>query len=169
MKSNMKNDLLSLIKSFGYAFKGIFWMVGHERNFRIHISCMAYMFYFLLRYDFFTVTRTQYAILFLACASVLGGELINTGIEKSDDSITNENRRTIGISKDTAAGAVLVFAIFAVLTGVAVLWQPEAFRLLFEHYKENPLYFALFLLSIAADTLFIFKFDFGKKGKTENE
>ena len=68
-----------------------------------------------------------------------------------------------------AAGAVLVFAIFAVLTGVAVLWQPEAFRLLFEHYKENPLYFALFLLSIAADTLFIFKFDLGKKGKTENE
>lgn len=162
----MKNDLLSLFKSFGYAFRGIFWMVGHERNFRIHISCMAYMFYFLLRYDFFTVTKTQYAVLLLSCALVLGGELINTGIEKSDDSITDEKRRTIAISKDTAAGAVLVFAIFAVLVGLVILWQPEAFALLFAHYKENPLFFAVFVLSIALDTLFIFKFDLNKKEKT---
>lgn len=161
----MIKDYISLFKSFVYAFRGIFWMVGHERNFRIHLSCMAYMFYYLLRYDFFTVSRTEFAILFLACALVLGGELINTGIEKSDDSITEETRKTIKISKDTAAGAVLVFAIFAVLTGVAVLWQPEAFELLFLHYKENPLYILLFVFSVVLCTLFIFKFDFNKKEK----
>ncbi len=161
----MKNDYISLFKSFVYAFRGIFWMVGHERNFRIHLSCMTYMFYYLLRYDFFKVSRTQLAILLLACALVLGGELINTGIEKSDDSITEETRRTIKISKDTAAGAVLVFAIFAVLIGIVILWQPEAFSLLFLHYKESPIYILLFALSVVICTLFIFKFDFNKKEK----
>lgn len=165
----MKNDYISLFKSFVYAFRGVFWMIGHERNFRIHLSCMAYMFYYLLRYDFFRVSRTQFAVLLLACALVLGGELINTGIEKSDDSITEETRRTIKISKDTAAGAVLVFAIFAVLTGVAILWQPEAFSLLFLHYKENPIYILLFIISVVLCTLFIFKFDFNKKEKLDNE
>lgn len=165
----MKNDYISLFKSFVYAFRGIFWMVSHERNFRIHLSCMAYMLYYLLRYDFFSVSRTEFAVLLLACALVLGGELINTGIEKSDDTITRETRRTIKISKDTAAGAVLVFAIFAVAVGVAVLWQPEAFSLLFLHYRENPLCILMFVLSVVACTLFIFKFDFNKKENKSDE
>lgn len=121
------------------------------------------MFYYLLRYDFFTVSRTEFAILLLACGLVLGGELINTGIEKSNDSVTTEKRETIKISKDSAAGAVLVFAFFAVLVGVVILFQPEAFRLLYEHYVNEPVYILWFVLSVIAFTLFIFKFDFRKK------
>lgn len=157
------NGYIELFKSFGYAFRGIFRIVGQERNFRIHITCMAYMFYYLLRYDFFAVSRTEFAILLLACGLVLGGELINTGIEKSDDSVTTEKRETIKISKDSAAGAVLVFAIFAVLVGVVILFQPEAFRLLYAHYVNEPIYILWFVLSVIAFTLFIFKFDFRKK------
>lgn len=156
-------DLKELFKSFTYAFKGIFRMVGHERNFRVHITCMAYMFYFLLRYDFFVIDRTQFAVLLLACALVIGGELINTGIEKADDAVTDERRRNIEISKDAAAGAVLIFAIFSVIIGIVIMWQPEAFRLLFEHYKTQPGYFAAFVASVIAATVFIFKFDFRKK------
>lgn len=158
-------DLKSLFKSFVYAFRGIFWMVGHERNFRVHLCCLCYMFYYLLRYDFFTVSRTEYAVLLLASGLVIGGELLNTGIEKSDDSITDETRMSIRISKDAAAGAVLVFAIFAVLAGIAILFQPEAFRLLYLHYVNEPLYFVGFVLSVVVATLFIFKFDFNKKRK----
>ncbi len=159
------NDYKALFRSFIYAAKGFVWMVGHERNFRIHLTCMVYMFYYLLRYDFFTVTRTQFAILLLACGLVIGGELINTGIEKADDAVTEEKRRLIEISKDAAAGAVLVFALFSVLAGVAILWQPEAFRLLSAHYAEQPLYILWFVLSVIAATVFIFKFDFNKKEK----
>ncbi len=165
----MKNDYISLFKSFVYAFRGVFWMISHERNFRIHLSCMAYMLYYLLRYDFFIVSKTEFAVLLLACALVLGGELINTGIEKSDDSITEETRRTIKISKDTAAGAVLVFAIFAVAVGIVILWQPEAFSLLFLHYAENPVCLLLFLISVVLCTLFIFKFDSAKMRKKDNK
>lgn len=156
-------DLKDLFKSFGYAFKGIFRVVGHERNFRIHMTCMAYMFYYLLRYDYFVIDRTQFAILLLACALVLGGELINTGIEKADDAVSDERRRNIEISKDAAAGAVLIFALFSVAVGIVIMWQPDAFALLFEHYRSQPAYIAAFVLSVAAATLFIFKFDFRKK------
>ncbi len=156
-------DVKSLFKSFVYAFKGFGWMITHERNFRIHLTCLVYMFYYLLRYDFFTVSRTEFAILLLASGLVIGGEMINSGIEKADDSVSKEKKDTIAVSKDVSAGAVLVFAVFAVLCGVAILWQPEAFKMLFEHYSENPIYILWFVLSVAVFTLFIFKFE--KKGK----
>ena len=155
-------DVESLFKSFIYAFKGFGWMVTHERNFRIHLTCLIYMFYYLLRYDFFTVSRTEFAILLLASSLVIGGEMINSGIEKADDSVSKEKNHNIEVSKDVSAGAVLVFAIFAVLCGIAILWQPEAFKLLFNHYAENPVYILWFVLSVVAFTLFIFKFDFRK-------
>ena len=156
-------DLKSLFRSFVYAFKGIFWMLTHERNFRVHITCLVYMFYYLLRYDFFTVTRTDFAILLLASGLVIGGEMLNTGIEKADDSVSKEKRKTIAISKDVSAGAVLVFAIFAVLCGIAILFQPQAFEALFNHYVQSPINIVWFVLSVAVATLFIFKFDAKKK------
>lgn len=156
-------DLKSLFRSFVYAFKGIFWMLTHERNFRVHITCLVYMFYYLLRYDFFTVTRTDFAILLLASGLVIGGEMLNTGIEKADDSVSQEKRKTIAISKDVSAGAVLVFAIFAVLCGIAILFQPQAFEALLNHYVQSPINILWFVLSVVAATLFIFKFDAKKK------
>lgn len=156
-------DLKSLFRSFVYAFKGVFWMLTHERNFRVHITCLVYMFYYLLRYDFFTVTRTDFAILLLASGLVIGGEMLNTGIEKADDSVSKEKRKTIAISKDVSAGAVLVFAIFAVLCGIAILFQPQAFEALFNHYVQSPINIVWFVLSVVVATLFIFKLDAKKK------
>ena len=152
------NDVKSLMKSFVYALKGIKWALCNERNFRIHITCMCYMFYFLLRYDFFVVSKTEICVLLLSCALVLGGELINTGIEKADDTVSKERKRTIAISKDAAAGAVLVFAVFSVIIGVVIMFQPEAFKLLFEHYVTQPIYLLFLLLSLIVALLFIFKF-----------
>ena len=152
------NDVKSLVKSFVYAMKGVKWALCNERNFRIHITCMCYMFYFLLRYDFFVVSKTEICVLLSSCALVLGGELINTGIEKADDTVSKERKRTIAISKDAAAGAVLVFAVFSVIIGVVIMFQPEAFKLLFEHYVTEPIYLLFLLLSLIVALLFIFKF-----------
>ncbi|MBO7179497.1 MAG: diacylglycerol kinase family protein [Clostridia bacterium] len=157
------NDVKSLAKSFVYAYRGIRWAVCHERNFRIHITCMCYMFYYLLRYDFFTVSKAEMCILLLSSALVLGGELINTGIEKADDTVSRERRRTIEISKNAAAGAVLIFAVFSVIIGVVIMFQPEAFVALFNHYVTEPVYILFFALSVVVALLFIFKF--GKLAK----
>lgn len=158
-------DIDSLLRSFVYAFKGFLWMLTHERNFRIHITCCGYMAYFLMRYDYFVLSKTECAILVLVSALVIGGEMINTGIEKADDAVTREKKYAIKVSKDVAAGAVLVFAVCAVVIGIILLWQPEAFKLLFAHYKAEPLYAVLLFASFVPAILFIFKFDFKKREK----
>ena len=96
----------------------------------------------------------------LKAASALersGITMINTGIEKADDSVSREKKYTIKVSKDVAAGAVLVFAGAAVFIGVVLLWQPEAFEMLFEHYVSNPVKIIGLLISFVVAFLFIFK------------
>ena len=147
----------SLIKSFGYAFEGIFTAITKERNMRIHIVCMIYMFFFLFAFDFFEITRTQVAILFVACGLVIGAELINTAIEAIIDSQGEEHTKHGKIAKDCAAGAVLIFTIFSVLCGVAIMYQLKAFELLFAYFIENPIAIVLFAISVIIFTIFIFK------------
>ena len=48
---------------------------------RVHLVCMIYMYSYLLIYDFFEVSRTQFAIIFITNAIVVMGELFNTAIE----------------------------------------------------------------------------------------
>lgn len=160
-------DIDSLARSFLYASKGFVWMLSHERNFRIHITCLFYMVYFLTRYDFFVLSKIECAVLVLVSGLVLGGEMINTGIEKADDAVTREHIYSIKVSKDVAAGAVLVFAVSAVIIGIILLWQPEAFSALFEHYKANPYKIAILLVSFVFAFLFIFKCDAEKLKKTK--
>lgn len=147
-----------LIKSFGYAFHGIWFAVQNERNMRVHIAFMLYMYFFLCVHDFFTVSRTQFAILFLANAAVIAAELINTAVEYTVDlAAKGERSETAKVAKDAAAGAVLVFAIFAVAVGIAILYQPKAFQAMLVYYKTHILAFVLFLLSLAVAFTFIFK------------
>ena len=146
-----------LIKSFGFAFQGIFTAITKERNMRIHIVCMIYMFFFLFAFDFFEITRTQFAILFVACGLVIGSELINTAVEAVVDLHGKEHTQYGKIAKDCAAGAVLIFAIFSVLCGIAIMYQPTAFVLLFEYFIANPVAIVLFAISVIIFTIFIFK------------
>ena len=155
-----------LFLSFGYAFRGIFATLVHERNMRIHFVCMAYMYAFLTVYDFFEVTRTQIAILFLANALVVAAELINTAVERAVDHASEKRTENGKLAEDAAAGAVLCCAIFAVVTGIAVLGQKAAFLKLFTYYRETPGMFVVFVLSVVLSTLFIFK-GFGKYSRRE--
>ena len=154
--------MIKLLKSFYYAFRGIFTAILSERNMRIHIVVMAYMYFFLFCFDFFTITKTELAIIFLANALVIGGELINTAIESAVDLYSKEYSEKAKIAKDCAAGAVLVFAIFSVLVGVVIMWQPLAFQLLFEFFSDTPLAIGYFVLSLIIFIAFIF-YDFNKE------
>ncbi len=149
-----------LFLGFGYAFSGIAHTIRHERNMRIHLVCMAYMYYFLFVYDFFVVTRTQLAVLLLTNALVVAAELFNTAVERTVDAAIPERNPVAGHAKDAAAGAVLVSALFAVAVGCTILWQPEAFRKLWLHYAEHPAYIAAFVLSVVGFSVFIFIFDY---------
>ena len=150
------DNYIKLFKSFFYAFRGIISTVNTERNMRIHITCILYMFGFLLLGDFFTLTKGDWCALLIACALVLSGEVINTAIENVVDMVTKDYNEYAKKAKDAASGAVLINAIFAVIIGLVVLLQPEAFKAMFGYFKENIMMLALLVLSIIPATLFIF-------------
>ena len=159
-----------LLKGFVYAGSGIITCIRQERNMRVHLVCMIYMYSYLLIYDFFEVSRTQFAIIFIANAIVVMGELFNTAIEAvvdmAEEKFSEKYNRLAKISKDTAAGAVLVGAIFAVCTGIAILAQPDAFRAMLAYYAEKPYMIAVLIASLVLSFTFIFTgFNFKKKDK----
>lgn len=150
-----------LFRSFFYAFRGIIRTVKTERNLRIHITCLIYMFTILGFTDWFTLSRTDWAILVLTSGTVIASEIVNTAIENAVNLASEEYSKFGEISKDAAAGAVLISAVFAVITGIVILLQPEAFKEMYLYFTDNPLMLILFISSIIPATLFIF-FGFGK-------
>ena len=125
------------------------------------------MYYFLFVYDFFSISRTELAIILLTNALVLSSELINTAIERAVDTATDSMKESAKFSKDCAAGAVLLSAVFAVAVGFAIFWQPQAFSALYRHYSEKPYMLLVFGISVILFIFFIFSYDIlnGKKKK----
>ena len=157
--------LKKLFMSFVYAFRGIFRTIANERNLRIHLTCITYMVSILLLTDWFVLSRTDWAVLMLAGGSVIGCEIVNTAIENAVNLASEEYTEYGKIAKDAAAGAVLICAIFAVIVGLIIMFQPEAFKAMYQYFTANPLMFAVAVISLIPATLFIF---FGvptKKGK----
>lgn len=145
-----------LFNSFIYAFRGIYDTVKTERNMRIHITCLVYMFSILSLTDWFKLEKVDWAILVIASGTVLAGEVINTAIENTVNLVSKEYNEYAKRAKDAAAGAVLISAVFAVITGFIIMFQPPAFISMFSYFKSNPLHFAVFALSLLPATLFIF-------------
>ena len=146
----------ALAKSFVYAWNGLVYCVENERNMRIHLCVTAYMYGYLMIYDFFELSRSDFAILFAVTAAVLAGEMFNTAVEKTVDLFTKEYKVLAKIAKDAAAGGVLAASLCALAAGIALLWQPEAFRALFGYYAEKP----LMLIPLAVSLVFAFIYIF---------
>ena len=124
---------------------------------RVHLCFTVYMFGYLTVYDFFDVSRTGFAVLFTLCALVMSLEAVNTAVERAVDlAAKGEISPLAKVATDSCAGAVLISAIAAVAAGIAILWQPEAFKAMFEFYKANIPVFILLLVSVAASVVFIF-------------
>ena len=151
------DNIVKLLKSFVYAFNGIVYTVKNERNMRIHLVCMTYMFSILVFSDWFIISKTEYAILLLACGTVIAGETVNTAIENAVNLASKEKTAYGRIAKDAAAGAVLLSTAFAVLCGIVIMFQPEAFVAMFEYFCKNLHMLAIFIISLVFAFIFIFK------------
>ena len=84
------------IKSFKYAFEGIFTGIKKERNMKIHISIMILVIIFgiLLK-----INKVEWIICITLFGLVISMELINTAIESTVDLITKKKKRTSQNSK----------------------------------------------------------------------
>lgn len=103
--------------SFYHAFEGLLRAAKREGHLRFHIMIAVLISIFAY---FYGISRIEWAVLLLAISSVIGAELLNTAIEKAVDTATAEIKPSAKFAKDAAAGAVLVFAVFAVLVGVCL-------------------------------------------------
>ncbi len=114
-------DLAKVFRSFGYAFKGIVSLFRYENNAKIHLiaGILAIAIAFYLR-----LNPTEWCILIIQIALVMAAEAFNTAIEKLCDVVSPEKHPVIGTIKDIAAGAVLMTAIAAVITGL-LLFLPK--------------------------------------------
>ncbi len=121
------------------------------------------MYGFLLVYDWFVLTRTEWGVLILATALVLAAEALNTAVEALVDLVSPEKHPLAAKSKDAAAGAVLLCSVGAVAAGIAILLQPAAFHALYQYYALKPLMLVPLGLSGIAAGLFVFA-DWKRKG-----
>ncbi|MBQ3137133.1 MAG: diacylglycerol kinase family protein [Clostridia bacterium] len=153
------------LKSFTYAFSGVKHCLKTERNLRFHLTFLTYMFTILLSTDWFVLSRSDYAVLITASALVVTAEVINTAVENSVNLASEEKSEYGRIAKDAAAGAVLVAAVFAIITGFVIMFQIDAFKAMFAYFTANPLMFLLLLLSLIPAVIFIFQGNPFSKGK----
>lgn len=145
----------ALIKSFLYAFRGIFAAVKTQRNMRIHLTAAVYITAFSFFYDF---SRAEYALLALTFGAVMSCEMINTAVEAAVDLCSPEYHKLAGLAKDAAAGAVLIAAIFAVIVGVMLFGDVSVIREIFRYYVSHHIALAGLVCSFGAAWGFVFKF-----------
>lgn len=112
---------MKLIRSFTYAWAGIRYCFRSESNFRIHIiASIAACIFSLL----FSISATEWIAVCFCMAFVMAMEMINTVVEKLCDIVQKEIHPEIKKVKDMAAGAVLVSAVFSVVTA-CIIFLPK--------------------------------------------
>ena len=117
IKQKFKKSKPSLLKSVHYAFQGIKVNILTERNLAIHFCVMLLV---IVCGFTFKISTTEWLICILLFGFVITLELMNTAIETAIDICKPEINPKAKLAKDTAAGAVLVVAIVAVIVGIII-------------------------------------------------
>lgn len=114
---NLINSLRKNRKSFGYAFKGIGYLLRYENNFKYQVfaAIVTIGLGFFLGLDTF-----EWLLIIIMIGLVLMAEASNTALEKFLDVLHPEIHPTVAKAKDLAAGAVLLISITAAIVGVII-------------------------------------------------
>lgn len=121
--SKYKNS--SIFQSLTYAYRGVALALKSQRNFRFDFVFGIFVLTaaVLLRFSY-----VELAVLVLSINSVLFAELINTVVEFIIDAYYGNRYSIVAkMSKDIAAGAVLITAISALIIGI-LLFFPKIIK-----------------------------------------
>lgn len=114
----------SYVASFKHAFCGIKTTLKEERNMKIHVASAVLVLLFAV---LFQVKMMEWVILLLCIGLVIALETVNTAIERTIDTITEEFLPEAKKAKDAAAGAVLIIATISAIIGLIIFipyfWQ----------------------------------------------
>jgi diacylglycerol kinase len=119
-----KSYLHRRVLSFRYAIIGIVTFVYTEPHARIHALATALV---IALSAYCHITAMQWIVIGIVTGMVWITEMLNTVIEKIMDHISPEYHPRVKWIKDVAAGAVLIAALVAVITG-AVIFLPVLFK-----------------------------------------
>ncbi len=108
------------------ALRGIGFTWAAERNFRIHtmMGVLAIVMGISLH-----INRREWLALSICILMVIMAEMFNTSIEVLVDLVTRKKKYRAMLSKDIAAGAVLIAAFNAALTG-GIIFIPKIWLIL---------------------------------------
>lgn len=112
-----KRSLKRLLNSFKYATEGIIYAFKFEQNIIVHSLVAALVIILGLTLK---ISEYEWLICFILFGLVIATELINTSIEAMVDLICPKKDPLAKIAKDTASGAVLVFASIAAISGLII-------------------------------------------------
>lgn len=144
----MKKQILS----FKCAIKGVWNTIKSESHMRFHIIAGIYVLVFSLFYDF---SEGQRALLIILIASVMAAETVNTCIEELCNLISDHFEPLVKISKDAAAGAVLILSVAAAAVAVIFFLNFETIGTIISFFLTNPWLIAVLALSAVLSVIFI--------------
>lgn len=103
--------------SFSYAISGIIEVTKTQWNFRFHLFAIIAV---IISGFYFKVSTSEWLALTGVIGLVLVAEAINTALEYLVDLVSPEWNELAGKVKDISAGAVLISAIIAAITGLLI-------------------------------------------------
>lgn len=114
---SIRNSLIKTIKSFRFAFHGLYLVIRFENNTRFHLvaSLAVITAGFLVE-----LSLIEWAIILTQIGLVWAAEVFNTALEKLVDLVSPEFNPKAGAIKDIAAGAVLITSGVAAIVGLLV-------------------------------------------------
>lgn len=113
----MKKESKKIINSFKYAISGIKLAFKEERNMKIHFLAMTLV---IILGIVLKITKLEWIICIILFGLVISAELLNTAIETLTNVVMPEKNEKAKITKDVAAGAVLVMAIVSAIIGIII-------------------------------------------------
>jgi diacylglycerol kinase (ATP) len=124
MKSR-KFSIPARIRSFKYAFRGLWWLIREEHNSWIHLAIIVLLIPVCILLHLSVI---EWTLITICIGLVLAMELINSAIERLADKISPERDPDIGKIKDIASAAVLISAIAAAVVGLIILVPKIVYR-----------------------------------------
>jgi diacylglycerol kinase (ATP) len=116
------------LRSFGYAFRGVRYILRNQHNAWLHALATAAV---VIAGIALRVSTTEWCLLVLAMMAVWTTEAINTALERLSDAVSPQEHPLVGQAKDIAAGAVLLAATGAAIIGI-IVFGPRLIAALFQ-------------------------------------
>ena len=158
----MKND--NFFEAWGNATNGIIYSATTQRNIRIQLVLAVIVMVLSL---FYGLNTAEFLCLLFAVFMVIFAELINTAIETVVNLFLDVYHPKAKISKDVAAGAVVLAACNALVVGYFIFFKEENLKAIsdsiFNNMVKSPMHLAFVAIMLVVIAVISMKAGCSKK------